>query len=82
MEKLHIFVNNKKKIEKDGVTNPMTVDAIAHLVGLTAETAVVRRVVHGKPGEPLSGSIEVKNGEHFRVTRKNVKGGYGYGQRS
>ncbi len=74
---LVIFVNGKKKTEEDGVTDPMSVDAIARLAGLTAETAVVRRRQgeNGPVGEPLSGTVEIKNGDHFVVTRKTVEGG-------
>jgi hypothetical protein len=74
---LHIFVNRKKKTEDDGVTDPMTVDAIAKLVGLTAENATVQEEQgeSGKAGPALSGSIEIKNGMHFLVTRKTVEGG-------
>lgn len=78
MDNLVIFVNGKKKTEADGVTNPMTVDAIAKLVDLTADTATVRRELgeSGKAGEPLTGEIEVKNGDHFLVTRNKVQGGW------
>jgi hypothetical protein len=76
-KKLVIFVNGKKKTsEEDGVTNPMSVDAIARLAGLTADTAIVRRQGEDGPvGDPLTGEVEVKNGEHFVVTRKAVEGG-------
>lgn len=74
-EKLQIFVNGKKK--EDGVTNPMSVDAIAQLVGLTAATATVRRELgeSGKAGDPLTGDVPIKNGDHFLVTRDRVQGG-------
>lgn len=75
---LHIFVNRKKKTsEEDGVTNPMTIGAIASLVGLTADNATVQEEQgeSGKAGPALSGSIEIKNGMHFLVTRKTVEGG-------
>lgn len=77
-EKLVIFVNGKKKTsEEDAVTNPMSVDAIARLAGLTGDTAIVRRRQgeDGPVGDPLTGEITVKNGEHFVVTRRNVEGG-------
>src|SRR6266446_4619323 len=77
-KKLVIFVNGKKKTsEEDGVTNPMSVDAIARLAGLTGDTAVVRRRQgeDGPVGEPLTGEGEIKNGDHFVVTRRNVEGG-------
>lgn len=77
-EKFFIFVNGKKKTtEQDGVTNPMSVDAIAQLAGLTGDTAVVRRRQGegGPVGEPLTGNVEIKNGDHFVVTRRTVEGG-------
>ena len=75
---LIIFVNGKKKTsEEDGVTNPMSVDAIARLAGLTAETAIVRarKGEDGPVGDPLTGDVQVKSGDHFVVTRKSVEGG-------
>ena len=82
-ENLVIFVNGKRKTEADGVTNPMSVDAIARLVGLTADTAVVRQRQgnNGPVSEPLTGTVEIKNGEHFVVTRKTVEGGRLWWQR-
>jgi hypothetical protein len=77
-EKLVIFVNGKKKTsEEDGVTNPMSVDALARLADLTGETAIVRRRQgeDGPVSEPLTGEVAVKNGEHFVVTRRKVEGG-------
>jgi hypothetical protein len=76
-EKLVIFVNGKKKTEEDGVTDPMSVDAIARLAGLTADTAIVRRRrgEDGPVGEPLTGEVTIKNGDHFVVTRRHVEGG-------
>jgi hypothetical protein len=78
-EKFVIFVNGKKKTtEEDGVTNPMSVDAIAQLADLTGDTAVVRRRQGegGPVGEPLTGNVEIKNGDHFVVTRRTVEGGH------
>ena len=76
-EHLVIFVNRKQKTQADGVTNPMTVNAIAGLVGLTSDNATVQEEQgeSGKAGDPLSGSVEIKNGMHFLVTRKTVTGG-------
>jgi len=74
MEHLVIFVNGKKKTSTDdGVTHPMTVDAIAGLAGLTGDTA--RNGEDGPVGDPLSGSVPIKNGEHFVVRRRNFEGG-------
>jgi hypothetical protein len=72
--KLHIFVNRKKF--DDGITPTMTVDAIARLVGLTAETATVRREIDGKAGDPLQGTVEIHQADHFVVTRNQVQGGF------
>jgi hypothetical protein len=75
---LVIFVNGKKKTsEENGVTNPMSVDAIARLAGLTADTAIVRprKGEDGPVGDPLTGEVPIKNGDHFVVTRKAVEGG-------
>lgn len=74
---LTIHVNRKRKSEEDGVTNPMSVDAIARLVGETSESANVQELQgeSGKAGPVLSGDIEIKNGMHFSVTRKKVEGG-------
>ncbi|HWZ42994.1 MAG TPA: hypothetical protein VNW97_05935 [Candidatus Saccharimonadales bacterium] len=78
MDHLIIFVNGKKKTEADGVTSRMTVDAIARLASLTGETATVRRELgeSGQAGDPLTGVVEIKNGDHFLVTRNGVKGGW------
>lgn len=73
---LVIFVNRKKKTQADGVKPEMTVNEIAALVGLTAETATVQQEEHGKAGPPLSGTVDVHNGDHFLVTRKTVEGGH------
>jgi len=74
---LTIFVNRKKKSEEDGVSNPLSVDAIARLVGLTRETAIVQEQQGESDivGPPLSGDITIKNGMHFLVTRTKVEGG-------
>jgi hypothetical protein len=72
---LEIFVNGKKK--EEGITNPMSVNAIAALAGLTADTATVRREQgeSGKAGDPLTGDVAIKDGDHFLVTRNGVTGG-------
>lgn len=73
-EKLHIFVNRKKF--DDGITPTMTVDAVAALVGLTAATATVRREHGNKAGDPLQGTVEIRQADHFVVTRNQVQGGF------
>jgi len=77
-KQLHIFVNRIKFDRSQGVKKKMSVDEIARLADLTAETAVVRRV-HGNSGnvgDPLEGDVEIKNGDQFFVTRRMVEGGY------
>lgn len=72
--KLHIFVNRKKF--DDGISPTMTVDEIARLVGMTADTATIRRERGGKAGEPLAGVVEIHQADHFVVTRNQVQGGF------
>jgi hypothetical protein len=71
---LHIFVNRKKF--DDGIKPTMTIDEIAGLVGMTAGTATVRRERDGKAGEPLQGTVEIHQADHFVVTRNQVQGGF------
>lgn len=73
-DKLHVFINRKKFDE--GITPTMTVDEIAHLIGMTAAIATVRREHGGKAGEPLQGTIEIHQADHFVVTRNQVQGGF------
>jgi hypothetical protein len=74
---LHIFVNRRKFESGDGVKEHMTGAEIAALVGVPADNAVVRRDSGPDKTEvPIDQSIEIKNGDHFLVTRKIVEGGY------
>jgi hypothetical protein len=74
---LHIFVNRRKFERGDGVKEQMTGAEIAALVGVPAENAVVRRDSGPDKTEiGINQTIEIKNGEHFLVTRKTVEGGY------
>ncbi|MGZ3724444.1 MAG: hypothetical protein ACXWQQ_01510 [Pseudobdellovibrio sp.] len=74
-KQLFIFINHLR-IEK-GVHKKMTDDEIARLVGLTGDTAVVRRLMpSGDASDPLVGEIHIKAGDQFIVTRKRVEGGY------
>lgn len=72
---LYIFVNYiryDKHIKKI-----MSVDAIAHLVGLSADNATVRRLLDcDDSSEPLVGNQKIKAGDKFVVTRKRVEGGF------
>lgn len=74
---LHIFVNRMRFGADKGVKNPMSVNEIAGLVGLTSETAIVRRLSHGcdDASEPLHGEQHIKAGDQFIVTRRHVNGG-------
>lgn len=75
---LHIFVNRIKFEESDGVKPIMTVAEIAALAKVTADNAIVRFET-GPNKDPLDPAvpIEIKNGQHFLVTRKVVDGGCG-----
>jgi hypothetical protein len=74
---LHIFVNRRKFERGDGVKEQMTGAEIAALVGVPADNAVIRRDSGPDKTEiPINQSIQIKNGEHFLVTRKTVEGGY------
>ncbi|HEX9198163.1 MAG TPA: multiubiquitin domain-containing protein [Acidobacteriaceae bacterium] len=74
---LHIFVNRRKFEEGDGVRPEMTGAEIAALVGVPKDNAVVRKD-SGPDQNPIGVDerIEVKNGDHFLVTRKVVEGGH------
>lgn len=76
VEHIVIFVN-KLRFMDPKVKPIMSVAEIAGLVGIPAECAVVRRLQGNKPGDPLSGNVELKNGDHFSATRKKVDGGKG-----
>ena len=74
---LHIFVNRRKFEEGDGVRPVMTGAEIAALVGVPKDIAVVRK--ESGPDKVEIGvdqTVEIKNGEHFLVTRKVVEGGH------
>jgi hypothetical protein len=74
---LHIFVNRRKFEQGDGVKPEMTGAEIAGLVNVPADNAVVRRDGGPQKGEEIGATqrIEIKNGDHFLVTRKVVEGG-------
>lgn len=76
--KIHIFVNRRKFTDEQGVTPVMAGIQIAKLVDAPVDNVVVKRETGpDKQAEiSLHESIEVKNGDHFLVTRKNVEGGY------
>lgn len=74
---LFIFVNRIRFTECQGVKKIMSVEAIAGLVGLTSETAIVRRLLCGDDtSDPLSDDQRIKTGDQFVVTRKRVEGGF------
>lgn len=72
---LHIFVNRRKFEVGDGVKPHMTPAEIAALVGVPADNAIVRYDSGPQKGDEVTGAIQVKNGDHFLVTRKVVEGG-------
>ena len=74
---LHIFVNRRKFERGDGVQEQMTGAQIAALVSVPADNAVVRRDSGNDRSEiGINQPVDVKNGDHFLVTRKAVEGGY------
>jgi hypothetical protein len=76
-DQLHIFVNRRKFERGDGVKEQMTGAEIAALVGVPAENAVIRRDSGPDKTEiGVNETVEIKNGEHFLVTRKTVEGGH------
>jgi hypothetical protein len=77
---LHIFVNRRKFEEGDGVKEKMTGAEIAALVQVPADSAVVR--FDSGPDKREIGIdevTEIKNGQHFLVTRRIVEGGHEHG---
>jgi hypothetical protein len=74
---LHIFVNRRKFEVGDGVKPQMTGAEIARLVDVPPENAVVRIESGPNQGQiEVGATIEIKQGEHFLVTRKVVEGGH------
>ena len=74
---LHIFVNRRKFERGDGVQDHMTGAQIAALVNVPPDNAVVRRDSGPDRSEVAKDrTIDIKNGDHFLVTRKAVEGGY------
>lgn len=76
-DQLHIFVNRRKFERGDGVKELMTGAEIAALVGVPKDNAVIRKESGpDKIDIGVDQQIEIKNGDHFLVTRKIVEGGY------
>lgn len=77
-EAIHIFVNRRKFGVADGVVERMTGSQIAALVGVPGANAVVRRETGPAQGEVgADQEIELRQAEHFLVTRRTVEGGFG-----
>ena len=78
-KKLHIFVNRRKfeNPPDTRVASEMSGAELAALVDIPAENAVVRRGNDGAgPEVPIAQKVDVKNGDHFVATRKQVDGGW------
>jgi hypothetical protein len=76
-EAIHIFVNRRKFGVADGVAERMTGSQIAALVGVPGANAVVRREIGPAQGEVgADQEIELRQAEHFLVTRRTVEGGF------
>ena len=76
-EHLHIFVNRQKFSNDSGVKAVMTGAEIAGLVSVPAEKAVVR-LEKGNEHDVIevTETVQIKNGQHFIVTRRVVEGGF------
>jgi len=75
-DKLHIFVNRRKFDETQGVKPQMTGAEIAALVEVPPDLAVVRKDSGSDKGEiGIGDPVEIKDGDHFLVTRRTVEGG-------
>jgi hypothetical protein len=75
-KELHIFVNRRKFGRSEGVKESMTGAEIAALVGVPADSAVIRRDNGPDRGEiGVNEEVKIKEAEHFLVTRKVVEGG-------
>ena len=73
---LFIFVNRRKFGADDGVTPKMTGGAIASLVNVAADNAVIRSGNTEKgPEIAVDQEVDVEKAAHFVVTRKIVDGG-------
>jgi multiubiquitin len=71
-EKLHIFVNEHRFAERDGVRREMTGSEIAALAGVPDDIAVVHEDSPQKREIGLHERIRVEDGGHFLVTRKKA----------
>jgi hypothetical protein len=77
VESLHIFVNRRKFAEDAGVRPTMRGAEIAALVGVPSDVAVVRRGEGVKAVEVgVDETLQLRQAEHFLVTRRVVEGGY------
>ena len=74
---LFIFVNRRKFDENDGVRAEMKGREIAALVNVPPDIAIVRRGNTAEsPVVGLDETLELKQAEHFLVTRRIVEGGF------
>jgi hypothetical protein len=76
-EHLHIFVNRRKFEQGDGVQSKMTGEQIAGLVQVPRDSAVIRfDSGQDKREIAIDEAVEIKNAQHFLVTRRIVEGGH------
>ena len=75
--KLHIFINNRKYEQEDGVRPIMTPKELAGLVPVDPHKAEV--TYKNKDQKlPMDEPINLKNGDHFEIIRTSVvAGSYG-----
>jgi len=75
-DKLHIFINRRKFDETQGVKPQMTGGEIAALIDVPGDLAVVRDDSGPDKREiGIGETVQIKNGDHFLVTRRTVEGG-------
>lgn len=72
--KIHIFINNRKYEQEDGVKPIMTPREMADLIPVDPEKAEV--TYKNKDQKlPLDEPINLKNGDHFEIIRTSVTAG-------
>lgn len=73
-DKLHIFINNIKYDEKDGVKNPMTGSELAALVPIDPEKADITRK-NSTVKITATEVVPIHIADHFEIIRKQVLAG-------
>jgi hypothetical protein len=74
-EKIHIFINNIKFDENDGVKPTMTGRELANLATVPADNASITRK-NSDVQIGLEEPVNLKNGDHFEIIRDSVLAGF------